>query len=289
MLSLTTEPLLPAASGGGVSPTASRCNISLPGDHTPSLVEWRQRKEQARSNYSTYERRLRAHNRNLLSIDYDQSTRMGKIYDDHRKFTLRIQYDALGRPLVWSPSSKYTQVNVSYTPGGQLGAVHRGDWAERLEYDGGRVVSRAWVNGKIWTYTYVDRSIMLLLHSQRRYVFDYDQTDRLVTVTMPSMVRHTLQSVLSIGYYRNIYTPPDSHAYFLQDFSLNGQLLRTQYLGTGRSAIYRYTVAGRLSEVVYDSTLVTFTYDEASSTVKTIHLTHDGFMSSIRYRQTGTH
>ena len=58
-LSLTTEPLLPATSGGGVSPTASRCNISLPGDHTPSLVEWRQRKEQARSNYSTYERRLR--------------------------------------------------------------------------------------------------------------------------------------------------------------------------------------------------------------------------------------
>ncbi|XP_046872433.1 teneurin-1-like isoform X2 [Hypomesus transpacificus] len=286
-LSLTTEPLLPATSGGGVSPTASRCNISLPGDHTPSLVEWRQRKEQARSNYSTYERRLRAHNRNLLSIDFDPSTMMGKIYDDHRKFTLRIQYDALGRPLVWSPSSKYTQVNVSYAPGGLLGAIHRGEWAERLEYDGGRVVSRAWVNGKIWTYTYVDKSIMLLLHSQRRYVFDYDQTDRLVAVTMPSMVRHTLQSLLSIGYYRNIYTPPDSHASFLQDFSLDGRLLRTQYLGTGRSAIYRYTVAGRLFEVVYDSTLVTFTYDEASGTVKTIHLTHDGFMSSIRYRQTG--
>lgn len=52
--------------------------------------------------------------------------------------------------------------------------------------------------------------------------------------------------------------------------------------------ISRYTSAAKLSEVVYDSSLVTFTYDEASGTVKTIHLTHNGFISSIRYRQTGT-
>lgn len=81
---------------------------------------------------------------------------------------------------------------------------------------------------------------MLLLHSQRRYVFDYDQTDRLVAVTMPSMVKHTLQSLLSIGYYRNIHTPPDSQSSFMQDYTLDGRLLRTQYLGTGRSIIYRY-------------------------------------------------
>ncbi|KAM7389460.1 hypothetical protein PAMP_023437 [Pampus punctatissimus] len=286
-LSLSTEPLLPGVVGGGVSPTASRCNISLPGDHAPSLIEWRQRKEQSKTNYSTYERRLRAHNRNLLSIDFDQSTRVGKIYDDHRKFTLHIQYDPLGRPVVWSPSSKYTEVNISYSVGGLLSSIHRGEWSERLEYENDRVVSRAWVNGKIWSYTYADRSIMLLLHSQRRYVFEYEQTDRLVAVTMPSMVKHTLQSLLSIGYYRNIYTPPDSQASFLQDYTLDGRLLRSQYLGTGRNVLYRYTPAARLSEVVYDSTLVTFTYDEASGTVKTIHLTHNGFISSIRYRQTG--
>lgn len=83
------------------------------------------------------------------------------------------------------------------------------------------------------------QSIMLLLHSQRRYVFEYDQTDRLVAVTMPSMVKHTLQSLLSIGYYRNIHTPPESQASFVQDFTLDGRLLKTQYLGTGRSIIYR--------------------------------------------------
>ncbi|XP_019739458.1 teneurin-1 [Hippocampus comes] len=287
-LSLSTEPFLPGGVGGGVSPTASRCNISLPGDHAPSLIEWRQRKEQSKTNYTTYERRLRAHNRNLLSIDFDQSTRVGKIYDDHRKFTLHIQYDILGRPVVWSPSSKYTEVNVSYSGGGLLSAIHRGEWFERLKYENDKVVSRAWVNGKIWSYTYIDRAVMLLLHSQRRYVFEYDQTDRLIAVTMPSMAKHNLRSLLSIGYYRNMYTPPDSLASFLQDYTLDGRLLRTQYLGTGRSVIYRYTPAAHLSEVTYDSTLVTFTYDEASGSVKIIHLTHNGFISSIRYRQTGT-
>lgn len=98
-----------------------------------------------------------AHNRNLLSIDFDQSTKVGKIYDDHRKFTLHIQYDSLGRPVVWSPSNKYTEVNISYSGGGLLSAIYRGEWSERLEYENDRVVSRAWINGKIWSYTYADR------------------------------------------------------------------------------------------------------------------------------------
>ena len=108
-----------------------------------------------------------AHNRNLLSIDFDQNTRVGKIYDDHRKFTLHIQYDPLGRPVVWSPSSKYTEVNISYSGGGLLSAIHRGEWSERLEYENERVVSRAWVNGKIWSYTYADRVRAVELFSQK--------------------------------------------------------------------------------------------------------------------------
>lgn len=87
--------------------------------------------------------------------------------------------------------------------------------------------------------TFLLQSIMLLLHSKRRYIFEYDQTDRLVAVAVPSMAKHTLQSLLSIGYYRNIHTPPASQASFVQDFTLDGRLLKTQYLGTGRSVIYR--------------------------------------------------
>lgn len=128
---------------------------------------------------------------------------------------------------------------------------------------------------------------MLLLHSQRRYIFEYDQSDYLLSVTMPSMVRHALQTMLSVGYYRNIYTPPDSHAAFIQDVARDGRLLQTLYPGTGRRVLYKYTKQSRLSEILYDTTQVTFTYEESSGVIKTIHLMHDGFICTIRYRQTG--
>lgn len=97
-----------------------------------------------------------AHNRNVLSIDFNQATRVGKIYDDHRKFTLRVQYDQLGRPVLWSPS-KYNEVNVSYSPAGLVSSIQRGNWTEKRDYDSGRLISRTWTNGKSWSYTYLEK------------------------------------------------------------------------------------------------------------------------------------
>ncbi|XP_042681044.1 teneurin-1 isoform X3 [Centrocercus urophasianus] len=284
-ITLNTEPHILA---GVVSPTLGKCNISLPGEHNSNLIEWRQRREQTKGNISTFERRLRAHNRNLLSIDFDHVTRTGKIYDDHRKFTLRIMYDQTGRPVLWSPISKYNEVNITYSHSGLVTYIQRGTWTEKMEYDpSGNIVSRTWADGKIWSYTYLEKSVMLLLHSQRRYIFEYDQSDYLLSVTMPSMVRHALQTMLSVGYYRNIYTPPDSGAAFIQDVTRDGRLLQTLYPGTGRRVLYKYSKQSRLSEILYDTTQVTFTYEESSGVIKTIHLMHDGFICTIRYRQTG--
>ncbi|XP_006541555.1 teneurin-1 isoform X3 [Mus musculus] len=284
-INLSSEPHILA---GAVNPTLGKCNISLPGEHNANLIEWRQRKEQNKGNVSAFERRLRAHNRNLLSIDFDHMTRTGKIYDDHRKFTLRILYDQTGRPILWSPVSRYNEVNITYSPSGLVTFIQRGTWNEKMEYDqSGKIISRTWADGKIWSYTYLEKSVMLLLHSQRRYIFEYDQSDCLLSVTMPSMVRHSLQTMLSVGYYRNIYTPPDSSTSFIQDYSRDGRLLQTLHLGTGRRVLYKYTKQARLSEILYDTTQVTLTYEESSGVIKTIHLMHDGFICTIRYRQTG--
>ncbi|XP_043910272.1 teneurin-1 isoform X2 [Protopterus annectens] len=284
-ISLNTEPHVLA---GVLNPTTGKCNITLPGEHSPSLIEWRMRREQTKGNVSAFERRLRAHNRNLLSVDFDRVTRVGKIYDDHRKFTLQILYDQTGRPILWSPNSKYNKVNVTYSPSGQVTSIQRGSWSEKLEYDqSGRLLSRTWTDGKIWSYTYLDKSVMLLLHSQRRYIFEYDHSGYLASVTMPSMVRHTLQTMLSVGYYRNIYTPPDSSASVIQDYTKDGRLLQTLYLGTKRKVQYKYTKQSRLSEILYDTSQVTFTYEDSSGVVKTIHLMHEGFICTLRYRQTG--
>uniref|UniRef100_A0A8V5FMC1 Teneurin-4 n=1 Tax=Melopsittacus undulatus TaxID=13146 RepID=A0A8V5FMC1_MELUD len=284
-VALQTEPHLLA---GTVNPTVGKRNVTLPIDNGLNLVEWRQRKEQARGQVTVFGRRLRVHNRNLLSLDFDRVTRTEKIYDDHRKFTLRILYDHAGRPSLWSPSSRLNGVNVTYSSGGHIAGIQRGTMSERMEYDqSGRITSRIFADGKSWSYTYLEKSMVLLLHSQRQYIFEFDKNDRLSSVTMPNVARQTLETIRSIGYYRNIYRPPEGNASVIQDFTEDEQLLHTLYLGTGRRVIYKYGKLSKLAEMLYDTTKISFTYDETAGMLKTINLQNEGFTCTIRYRQIG--
>ncbi|XP_023253031.1 teneurin-3-like [Seriola lalandi dorsalis] len=241
-----TEPHILA---GAANPTIARRNMTLPGENGQNLVEWRFRKEQTRGKVIVFGRKLRVNGRNLLSVDYDRTLRTEKIYDDHRKFLLKIIYDTQGHPTLWVPSSKLLSVNL--------------------------------------TYSSFSMSMVLLLHSQHQYIFDYDSGDHLSAVTMPSVARHTMQTIRSIGYYRNIYTPPESNASVTVDYSEDGQLLRVAHLGTGRHILYKYRRQNKLAEILYDSTRVSFTYDETAGVLKTVNLQSEGFICSIRYRQIG--
>uniref|UniRef100_A0A8D3C7V4 Teneurin-4 n=1 Tax=Scophthalmus maximus TaxID=52904 RepID=A0A8D3C7V4_SCOMX len=284
-VSLHTEPHLLA---GTVNPTVSKRNVTLAIDNGLNLVEWRQRKEQARGQVTVYGRRLRVHNRNLLSMDFDRITRTEKVYDDHRKFTLRIHYDQAGRPTLWAPSSRLNGVNVTYSPGGHVAGIQRGTMSVRMEYDqNGRITSQIFADGKSWSYTYLEKSMVLLLYSQRQYIFEFDKNDRLSSVTMPNVARQTLETSRSIGYYRNTYRPPEGNASVLQDYSEDGQLLQTTYLGTGRRVIYKYGKLAKLLEILYDTTRIGFSYDEVAGMLKTVNLQSEGFTCTIRYRQIG--
>ncbi|XP_057393171.1 teneurin-3 isoform X5 [Balaenoptera acutorostrata] len=280
-----TEPHVLA---GTANPTVAKRNMTLPGENGQNLVEWRFRKEQAQGKVNVFGRKLRVNGRNLLSVDFDRTTKTEKIYDDHRKFLLRIAYDASGHPTLWLPSSKLMAVNVTYSSTGQIAGIQRGTTSEKVDYDGqGRIVSRVFADGKTWSYTYLEKSMVLLLHSQRQYIFEYDTWDQLSAVTMPSVARHTMQTVRSVGYYRNIYSPPESNASVITDYSEGGLLLQTAFLGTSRRVLFKYRRQTRLSEILYDSTRVSFTYDETAGVLKTVNLQSDGFICTIRYRQIG--
>ncbi|XP_031722930.1 teneurin-3 [Anarrhichthys ocellatus] len=236
-----TEPHILA---GAANPTVARRNMTLPGENGQNLVEWRFRKEQTRGKVIVFGRKLRVNGRNLLSVDYDRSLRTEKIYDDHRKFLLKIIYDTQGHPTLWVPSSKLLSVNLTYSSTGQVTGLQRGPTTERWEYDSqGRIISRVFADGKTWSYTYLDKSMVLLLHSQHQYIFDYDSGDRLSAVTMPSVARHTMQTIRSIGYYRNIYNPPESNASVTVDYSEDGQVCVCV-------CVVQYTAYG---EVYFDS------------------------------------
>ncbi|KAL0973834.1 hypothetical protein UPYG_G00211800 [Umbra pygmaea] len=284
-ISFHTEPHILA---GSVSPTIGRRNITLPTDNGLNSIEWRLRKEQTKGKVTVFGRKLRAHGRNLLSIDFDRNTRTEKIYDDHRKFMLRIMYDTQGRPAMWLPSSSLAVVNVSYSTTGQLVGLQRGSMSERTEFDPqGRMLSRSFIDGKVWSYSYLDKSMVLLLQSQRQYIFEFDASGRVTAVTMPSVARHTMSTHVSIGYIRNTYNPPESNASVIHDFSEDGRPLATHYLGAGRRVLYKYGKLAKLAEVLYDSTAVTFGYDETAGVLKMVNLQSGGFSCTIRYRKIG--
>uniref|UniRef100_A0ACB8FFG1 Teneurin-4 n=1 Tax=Sphaerodactylus townsendi TaxID=933632 RepID=A0ACB8FFG1_9SAUR len=229
-VALQTEPHLLA---GTVNPTVGKRNVTLPIDNGLNLVEWRQRKEQARGQVTVFGRRLRVHNRNLLSLDFDRVTRTEKILIRRSsQFTPWILYDQAAGPVPFGlPSSR----------------------AER----------------------------------QRQYIFEFDKNDRLSSVTMPNVARQTLETIRSIGYYRNIYRPPEGNGSVIQDFNEEKQLLHTYHLGTGRRVIYKYGKLSKLAEMLYDTTKISFTYDETAGMLKTINLQNEGFTCTIRYRQIG--
>uniref|UniRef100_A0A8C2FV74 Teneurin-2 n=1 Tax=Cyprinus carpio TaxID=7962 RepID=A0A8C2FV74_CYPCA len=284
-ISYHTEPHILA---GSVSPTIGRRNITLPTDNGLNSIEWRLRKELSKGKVTVFGRKLRAHGRNLLSVDFDRNTRTEKIYDDHRKFTLRITYDAQGRPAIWQPSSSLAVVNVSYSSTGQLVGLHRGSMSERTEFDPqGRILSRSFVDGKVWSYSYLDKSMVLLLQSQRQYIFEFDASNRITAVTMPSVARHTMFTHVSIGYIRNTYNPPESNASIIYDFSEDGRPQAAYFLGTGRRVLYKYGKLAKLSEILYDSTAITFGYDETAGVLKMVNLQSGGFSCTIRYRKMG--
>ncbi|KAF7706925.1 hypothetical protein HF521_018143 [Silurus meridionalis] len=273
---------------GASSPTVARRNVTLPDDTGQNLVEWRFRKEQTRAKVTVFGRKLRVNGRNILSVDYDRTLKTERIYDDHRKFLLKISYDVTGLPAVWTPSSKLLPVNVSRRSNGQLSAIQWGSVVKRFEHDEqGRVRTQVFPDGKTWSYTYLEKSMVLILASQRQFTFEYDSDGELSAVILPSVARYIMTTIRSVTYYRNLYHPPESNASVAVDYGEDGRLLRTLRTGMGRRVIYRYRWNNKLAEVVYDSTRVSFTYDETIGVLKTVNLQSEGFICTIRYRQLG--
>lgn len=51
--------------------------------------------------------------------------------------------------------------------------------------------------------------------------------------------------------------------------------------------LFHFSAQNKLAEILYDSTRVSFTYDETAGVLKTVNLQSEGFICSIRYRQIG--
>lgn len=72
---------------------------------------------------------------------------------------------------MWLPSSSLAVVNVSYSATGQLVGLQRGSMSERTEFDPqGRILSRSFVDGKVWSYSYLDKVSAFIFNTVSRRV-----------------------------------------------------------------------------------------------------------------------
>lgn len=133
----------------------------------------------------------------MISIDYDRTTRTEKVYDDHRKFTLRIIYDAKGRPATWLPSSNLALVNVSYSSTGCLVGLQRGSMSEKSEFDSfGRILSHTFVDGKLWSFSYLHKVIFFLPNLANKDILDNFGKFMVIYLKWGRSVFDTLRNVL---------------------------------------------------------------------------------------------
>uniref|UniRef100_H2YAD5 Uncharacterized protein n=1 Tax=Ciona savignyi TaxID=51511 RepID=H2YAD5_CIOSA len=272
---------------GLTAPFLAKRTIQLPADPLENQIEWNTRKERESGQYSNkflLGRRMLVNGRNILSLDYSQVMNMDRIYDDHTKFMLRIQYNTRGLPTLWMPSKGITPVNVTYDASGHAVTWQRGRQNEQLRYDVyGNLQSARKADGQLWRYTYGNKISHLSLPTpSSQFTFTYDENESLQRVTLPSSLSFAVDRRIGVGFIRNSFQGTNGRTALIIDRNDKQEILSTFYPGklpnetniiispstlrsaslnqtsfpsTGekRKVVYRYDAHGHMTEVLHDS------------------------------------
>lgn len=120
------------------------------------------------------------------------------------------------------------------------------------------------------------------------YSISYDREGNLQHVTMPTRAIHSYQVLYSMGFVRKLYMAPQSDVPFIQDFDFDGKLLCTVYPSNQRRVVYLYNDHGWPSEIVFDSTLIKYDYEERTGLVKSVHQMSHEFDAMTDFQHVGT-
>uniref|UniRef100_H2YAD0 EGF-like domain-containing protein n=1 Tax=Ciona savignyi TaxID=51511 RepID=H2YAD0_CIOSA len=243
---------------GLTAPFLAKRTIQLPADPLENQIEWNTRKERESGQYSNkflLGRRMLVNGRNILSLDYSQVMNMDRIYDDHTKFMLRIQYNTRGLPTLWMPSKGITPVNVTYDASGHAVTWQRGRQNEQLRYDVyGNLQSARKADGQLWRYTYGNKISHLSLPTpSSQFTFTYDENESLQRVTLPSSLSFAVDRRIGVGFIRNSFQGTNGRTALIIDRNDKQEILSTFYPGEKRKVVYRYDAHGHMTEVLHDS------------------------------------
>ena len=102
-------------------------------------------------------RKMRVNGEDLLTFKYDLYTGTEAVLNEAGATLLNVSYDALGRPLRWSPAQPFLPVQLAYDRFGQLEHWSWGEMREDFAYDrNGRFESVTYADGTKVTYSFKD-------------------------------------------------------------------------------------------------------------------------------------
>ena len=100
------------------------------------------------------------------------------------------------------------------------------------------------------------------------------------SVTCPNTGTHLFHSLTTIGFQRKIYSAPNGHGSYIQDFDSHGRLRQVLYPSGLKRLVYAYNSDQKLSDIFFDRSDISFRYHAAYGTIENVTMLD----RSLRFR-----
>lgn len=173
-------------------------------------------------------------------------------------------------------------IYYSYNEKGYLSSIAQGDQLLTYTYDDmNRIQAIEDKAGNKFRYEYngADLLTKLVMPGGQEYLLNYDANGNLTEITLPSGATHQLgYTVVDLP---ESYTPPANPSY-QKSYNRDRAVIRLT-LPTGRNVVYEYDSGGRITDIKYDTTETTFTYNSLTDILASIQRTPDQISYDLVY------
>ncbi|KAK3862550.1 hypothetical protein Pcinc_031597 [Petrolisthes cinctipes] len=228
-------------------------------------------------------RKMKVNGEDLLTFKYDLLTGTEAVLNEGGAALLNVSYDALGRPLRWTPVRPFLPVMMSYDRFGQLESWSWGDMKEDYTYDrNGRFEGVTYGDGTRIVYSFRDATSVkpykVSVASGAEHLLEHDEGGALSAVTTPRGHKYTFHVQPSLLHNQFTFTPPGSprHPYQLF-YSDDGRVLAEVLPHQSSRVIYHYDDNGRLHLQLFGDGSVEYGYHPETGLLRAVSVREKGF------------
>ncbi|XP_066954350.1 teneurin-m-like isoform X2 [Macrobrachium rosenbergii] len=228
-------------------------------------------------------RKMRVNGEDLLTFKYDLYTGTEAVLNEAGATLLNVSYDALGRPLRWSPAQPFLPVQLTYDRFGQLEHWSWGEMREDYAYDrNGRFEGVTFADGTKVTYSFKDLSSVkpykVSIASGAEHLLEYDEGGAMSSITTPRGHKYSFHVQPSLLHNRFTFTPPGSprHPYQLF-YSDDGRILAEVAPHQASRVVYHYDHTGRLHLQIYGDGSIEYGYHPETGLIRSVAVREQEF------------